>query len=136
MGFHNPTTYAGIAESIRRRFGFHSTNHDIEGKAIAVLSGHPFSRDALRHPLTARVARSADETRERYMTRGAYHGRAYPPDAVAYYVWDRRSGLVMAAVLQSGEVLDEITAVRPNLRPGSVDAIRDALAEVRIPDQH
>lgn len=136
MGFHNPTTYAGIADGIRRGHPFHSRNHDVEGIAIYVLSGHPFSRDHLAHELTARVARSADETRERYMARGAYHGRTYPPDAVAYYVRDRRSGLVMAAVLQSGEVLDEIDAVRPDLRPASAATIRRALLGTRIPAQH
>lgn len=132
MTYNIPSNVAELAAATRRAAPFHSLRFDVEGTAVHVLSGHPFSRETRNnHRLTDRVALSAEWARANYILAPYPEARQYRPFVVVYYLRDRRTNRVMAAVQQNGEILDEIEIVRPDLRPSTVAKLRESLGALK-----
>jgi hypothetical protein len=130
MTYNIPATVSELAASTSRGASFHSTRFDVEGHAVHVLSGHPFSDTDRKHRLTDHVARGAEWARANYMLASYPDARQYRPEVTVFYLRDRRSNQVMAAVQQDGAILDEIEIIRPDLRPATVAGLREGLANL------
>lgn len=129
MSWNRPANVVETAESVRQRWPFHNPRQSLAGDYVAVLS-YAGMADRLdtSHPLSDHVLTGAEAYRDHYLSTSGPDARTPHPSTVVYYVRDTTTGRVVLAVQADGTVLDELAELRPDLRPGTRSALRDAIA--------
>lgn len=127
MTWYKPRNMEQMVESIGRSWQFHSPRQGLEGAYVAVLSAPLSLEKATKHALTDKVAEGARLIRHNYMKKGI---RERHPDAPVYYVKDVRTRRVLIVIYRNGAVEDELDVLRPDLRQGTRDKIREAMRSI------
>lgn len=136
MSWHIPATVEEMRSSIHARFTFRAPRFDLATDYVAVLSVYSVRGDLGRaardgHALSDHVLTGAEAYADHYMTTRGPDARTPHPSTVIYYMRDLRSGRAVLALQADGTILDELATVRPDLRPATVQAMRDAFAIAR-----
>jgi len=136
MSWHIPATVSEIRASISARYSFRAPRFDLASDYVAVLSVYGVRATlgkaaADGHALSDHVLTGAETYADHYMTTRGPDARTPHPSTVVYYVRDLRSGRAVLALQADGTILDELATVRPDLRPTTVEAIRDAMKVAR-----
>ena len=134
MSWNSPTNLAEMAQSVRNSHAFNAGRCEIRGSWVAVLSSERVRAElataaADGHALSDHIITGAETFENHYRTATDGTQRTPHPSTVLYYLTDARSGRAMLALQADGTVLDELETVRPDLRPATVQALREAIAE-------
>lgn len=131
MSWNAPKSYAEAASSIRALFSWRMQRANLRGDWVACLSVCSVRAELGRakdHPLTDHVITGAERYADDYMhATSPVTARDPHPSVVTYYVQDLQSGRVVLALQADGTILDELSTVRPDLRPATVAMLRDAM---------
>lgn len=133
MTWNHPTTVAEIRSSIHVRYVWHAGRFGLAADHVAVCSQYSDRANlgpaaAGGHALSDHILTGSEAYGDHYMTTDGPEARTPHPSTVMYYVRDLRSGKAVLALQADGTVLDELATVRPDLRPATVQALRDAMA--------
>lgn len=136
MSWHIPANVDEIRASISALYSFRAPRFDLASGHVWVLSAESVRGELGRaardgHALSDHVITGADTYRDHYMTTSGPDARTPHPSTVVYYVRDLRSGRAVMALQADGTVLDELATIRPDLRPATVEAVRDAFNVAR-----
>jgi hypothetical protein len=134
MSWHIPANVDEIRASISALYSWRAQRFDLASGYVAVCS--PTRRElgsaaAAGHALTDHVITGAEAFHDHYMSTRGPDARTPHPSTVVYYVVDLRTWRVAIALQADGTILDELTTLRPDLRPATVQAIRDAFLVAR-----
>lgn len=136
MSWHIPATVSEMRSSVHARYSFRAPSFDLATDYVAVLSIHSVRGElgkaaADGHALSDHIVTGAEAYADHYMTTRGPDARTPHPSTVVYYMRDLRSGRAVLALQADGTILDELATVRPDLRPTTVQALRDAFAIAR-----
>lgn len=136
MSWHIPATVSEIRSSIHARYSWRAPRFDLASDYVAVLSHYTVIANLGRaaregHALSDHIVTGAEAYADHYMTTRGPDARTPHPSTVVYYVRDLRSGRAVLALQADGTILDELATVRPDLRPSTVEALRDAMKVAR-----
>lgn len=132
MSWHIPSNVSEIRSSTHARHAWRAPSFDLAASYVAVLSVHSVQGElgraaAAGHALSDHVVTGAEAYADHYMTTSGPSARTPHPSTVVYYIRDTRSGRAAIALQADGTILDELATVRPDLRPSTVEALRDAM---------
>lgn len=134
MSWNSPTNVDEMRSSTHALFVWRARRCDLAAERVWVLSAYSVRAElgkaaADGHALSDHVVTGAEAFRDHYMTaEDRTTARTPHPSTVVYYIRDTRSGRAVLALQADGTVLDELETVRPDLRPTTVTALRDAMA--------